>query len=148
MRKRNVGLVVVAVLGMALLTGFGWGRHHGAFDKERAQRWADFAVDDFLDELDATDAQRAKIHQLKEGLVPAALALHEENQGLKREALAQWDAKTPDAAKVHTMVDDRIAAFGKLAHKVADAALTLHATLTPEQRAELSARAHERLDPK
>ncbi len=148
MTKRKVVLVATAVLGMALLTGFGWGRHHGAFDKERAQKWADFAVDDFLDELDATDAQRAKIHQLKEGLVPAALALHAENQGLKREALAQWDAKTPDAAKVHAMVDGRIAAFGALAHKITDAALTLHATLTPEQRKELSVRAHEHLDSK
>lgn len=148
MSKRNVGLVAVAVLGMALLTGFGWGRHHGAFDKERAQKWADFAVDDFLDELDATDAQRAKVHQLKEGLVPAALALHEENQGVKREVLAQWDAAKPDAAKVHALVDGRLAAFGKLAHQVTDAALTLHATLTPEQRKELSDRAHERLDPK
>jgi hypothetical protein len=104
-------------------------------------------VDDFLDELDATDAQRAKIHQLKEGLVPAALALHEENQGLKREALAQWDAKTPDAAKVHAMVDGRIAAFGAFAHRVADAALTLR-DAHARARQETPARAHERLDPK
>jgi len=147
--KRNVTIVAVGVLALALLTGFGWGRHHrGGLDPARAAKWADFAVDDFLDELDATDAQRATVHKLKDGLVPKALALFRENQAAKREALAQWDAGKPDAAKLHALVDARLAAFGRLAHEATDAAVTLHATLTPAQRKELSERAHERLDDK
>jgi Spy/CpxP family protein refolding chaperone len=103
-------------------------------------------LDDALDNLDATGAQRAKVHSLKDKLLQDGLALRGGQREARRELVAQWDADRPDAAKVHAVIDARIEALRAFAHEAADAALDLHETLTPEQRAKVSKRIHRRMD--
>jgi periplasmic protein CpxP/Spy len=68
-------------------------------------------------------------------------------RGSKEEVRAalveQWRSERPDPAAVHALVDQMVEEFRGFAHQAADAAMELHQTLTPEQRAELLLRAEK-----
>jgi Spy/CpxP family protein refolding chaperone len=60
------------------------------------------------------------------------------------EAITQLSSDSPDAQKLHALVDARIDAMRAFAHKITDAALEVHGTLTPQQRKELATEFRER----
>jgi Spy/CpxP family protein refolding chaperone len=68
----------------------------------------------------------------------------EEQHAARDEAFTQLASDTPDAQKLHSLVDARIDAMRAFAHKMTDAALEVHGTLTPEQRKELATEFRER----
>jgi periplasmic protein CpxP/Spy len=132
MKKILSALLVLAVLatGALTLTAF---RHHGApghFDRFVAHR-----IDDMLDDVKATDAQRQQIHAMVDKVVADGKTLHASHAGVRDQLLAQWQADQPDAVQVHAIVDGRADAMKKFADEVADTALQIHAALTPDQRA-------------
>ncbi|HYG69040.1 MAG TPA: Spy/CpxP family protein refolding chaperone, partial [Anaeromyxobacteraceae bacterium] len=136
-----------------VLTGFGpggCGRGHGFHgghgrDPAAMAAFVQNRVDDALDELDATPAQRERIQGILKGLVADAQALRGGHEADHAELVALWNADAPDAAKLHALVDERSAAMTAFAHRVADAAVEVHATLTPEQRAEVSRKLERRM---
>jgi Spy/CpxP family protein refolding chaperone len=101
-------------------------------------------LNDKLDDLDATDAQRQSIHGVKDRVFNEGLSVMEENRAARAEALTQLESDNPDAQKLHALVDARIDAMRAFAHKVTDAVLEVHRTLTPEQRKELATEIRER----
>jgi periplasmic protein CpxP/Spy len=134
-----------ALLAFVLLTGFrggGWGGH--GRDPERMKQFVTARLDDRLEALHATEAQKQQIQGLKDGLFADGQRLFAENQDARQEALAQWDAERPDATRVHALVDARVDSMRAFAHKVADALLRAHDILTPTQRQQVSegVRAH------
>jgi len=141
MTKKILISALVGVSAIVLLAGFGPGHRGGGgpFDPERAYRFISFRVDSKLDDLKATDAQRQQVHALKEDLFNEGKKLHEGQEAARKELMAQWDADRVDANRVHKIVDERLDAFRAFAHKAADAAIRLHDTLSPEQRAQLKA---------
>jgi Spy/CpxP family protein refolding chaperone len=143
-------LAVPLLAGVVVLAGWrgGCGGHHGPPDPERANRMITARVEDALDDLDAAPEQRAKVLALKDRLLQQGMAAREGHRETVQEVVAQWDAATPDAAKLHALVDARIDAMRRLAHEAADAGVELHAVLTPEQRAKLSRKLHRWTDPR
>jgi periplasmic protein CpxP/Spy len=138
--KRTKSLLAVGALGMTsvvLLTGFA-GHRFGRRDPQQLGRLATARVDNWLDDLDATDAQRTKIQALKDSVLSQAFRELPANDAAREELLAQWRSSAPDRAKLHALVDQRAEAFRALAHQAADALLDTHATLTPQQRAEVA----------
>ncbi len=132
MKKILSALLVAAVVatGALTLTAF---RHHGGpghLDKFVAHR-----VEDMLDDVKATDAQRQQIHAIVDKVVADGKALHASHADVRAKLLAQWQADQPDAAQVHALVDARTAAMRTFADEVADAVLQVHGVLTPDQRA-------------
>lgn len=128
-----------------MLSGF-HGGCGSASPEQRAKRITRMVhdhTDDFLDDVDATDAQRAKVHGLADGVINQAMPLIPEQQRAKEELIAQWKSKSPDASRVHAIIDERITAATKVVHAAADALLELHRTLTPEQRKEIDDRLPE-----
>jgi len=133
------------LLGLAGLAGVvalaGWAGHCGP---PRPRDPAEMAalvrdrVDDALDDLDATDAQRTRIHAIEERVLARAAALHQGHDADRAELLAQWSGATPDRAKLHAMVDQRFEAMKAMAHEAVDAGIEVHDVLTPEQRAKLA----------
>jgi Spy/CpxP family protein refolding chaperone len=142
------GAAVVAAVGtIALLgafAGHGCGRH--GHDPAQVAAFVSARVDDALDDLDATPAQREKIHAVKDRLLADATRLHESHAGDRGELVAQWDAAQPDAAKLHALVDARVDEMRKLAHEAVDSAIEVHGILTPEQRAKVSKKVHRHVD--
>lgn len=122
-----------------MLSGF-HGGCGSASPEQRAKRITRMVHDhteDFLDDVDASEDQRTKVHGLADRVVEQALPLIPEQQRAKQELIAQWKSKSPDGARVHAIIDERIAAATRVVHTAADALLELHRTLTPEQRREI-----------
>jgi Spy/CpxP family protein refolding chaperone len=130
-------LGALAVVGLATagltLTAF---RH--SHDPARFDRMITNRLDDLLDDVNATDAQRTQITAIKDKVVADGKALHADHAGTHQQLLALWQADQPDAAKVHAIVDGRADAMKKFADEVADAMIQVHGILTPEQRAKIT----------
>jgi Spy/CpxP family protein refolding chaperone len=133
-----IGGALVAATALAL-TAFGGGHfRHGPREPAEVAAFVTDRVDDALDDLDATPAQRAQVNAVKERMLASALA-HRETRLETREALlAEWKAEKPDAARLHALVDRRAAELTALAHQAVDAAVEVHDVLTPEQRAKVT----------
>ncbi len=144
-RKNALPAALVAAAALLAIPA-GCGRHHGRPDPARVDRFVTAHLDDMLDDLDATAPQRARVHELKDKLLKDGAALHQGQRDARKELVAQWDSATPDAARVHALVDARIDALRAFAHEAADAGLELHGLLTPEQRTKVSKKIHRRMD--
>jgi Spy/CpxP family protein refolding chaperone len=135
-----IGGALVATAALAL-TAFGGGRfHHGPHDPAEVAAFVTNRVDDALDDLDATPEQRARVGAVKDRMLAAALAHREAREETRQAFLAEWKAEAPDAARLHALVDQRAAEMTALAHQAVDAAVEVHGTLTPEQRAKVTRR--------
>lgn len=144
--KKIIGAVAaVGALSLALvaLTGFHGGcgaRHHGRDPAEMAG-FVTGRVDDVLDDLDATPEQRARVHAVKDRLLADGASLHGGRREVHDALVAAWRSTTPDAAKLHALVDARIDAMRALAHQAVDSGVEVHGVLTPEQREKLARKA-------
>ena len=139
MKKILSTLLVAAVVvtGALTLTAF---RHHGD-----PARFVANHVDDMLDDVKATDAQRQQIHAVVDKVVADGKALHASHADTKKQLLAQWQADQPDAAQVHSIVDSRVDSMKRFADEVTDAVLQVHGILTPDQRAVITKKLQRRV---
>ena len=94
-------------------------------------------LDRVLNRIDATDAQRDKIHRIKNDLLKSAMSLHKEKHSAGKVALEQWQSASPDRQLLVREVDRQVELFRAFAHLAVDRAIEVHGTLTPEQRAEV-----------
>ena len=136
--------VLAAVVLVA--TGFRGGCGGHGRDPASVDQMVTSHLEDALENLDATPAQKTQVMALKDKLLQKGLALRQGNQDVRRQLVAQWDSDTPDRAKVHALVDARIDAMRAFAHEAADAAVDLHGILTPEQRAKISKKIHRHME--
>jgi len=147
MKKRIAGAAAVglaAIVGAVTLTGFrgGCGGHRrGEHDPERMAAFVTDRVDDALDDLDATPDQRTRIHAVKDRMLAEGTKAHGNRGERHATLLAEWKSGSPDRAKLHALVDERVEAMRALAHEAVDAAVEVHGVLTPEQREKLSRKA-------
>lgn len=141
--KKKIAIAASAVLAVVLLSGFrggGWSR-----DPERVKQMITWRLNDKLDDLKATDAQRQAVNGVKDRLFEQGKLMAQEQQAVRVEVLTQLESDYPDAQKLHGIVDNRIDAVRAFAHQVVDAVLEVHKVLTPEQRKELSTEYRERM---
>ncbi len=143
--KERMPMVLALAAGFLVLTGFGR-CGHGPVDPARVDQMVTMHLDDALDDLKATDPQRAQVHALKDKLLQDGQKFAADQRQARQALVAQWDAAQPDGAQVHALVDARIDALRALAHEAADTAIQLHGILTPEQRAQISKKIHRRMD--
>lgn len=137
MSAMKMMVAVAAVVSVALA---GCGRGHGEMTQERLNKMVSWKVDDFLDSVDATDAQRGRVNAIATRLANEAGPVLLDNAE-SRAALKQlFEAQTVDTAAVHATLDKRSEALKGVAHKVADAAIEVRAVLTPEQRQQVVAK--------
>lgn len=148
--KRSI-TIAAALSAFVLLSAFGPGRFGcGGTPEERfdrAQSHLHDRLSDRLDDLEATEAQRARISQIERALFDDARPLVLQNPEVKRELLTELRGDAPDAAKLHGLVDARAAAYTAFAHRLVDAAVEVHGLLTPAQRARINAALDERYSP-
>jgi len=141
--KKKLAIAASAVLAVVLLSGFrggGWNR-----DPERIKQMITWKLNDKLDDLKATDAQKQAVHGVKDRLFEEGKLMAQEHQATRVEVLTQLESDYPDSQKLHGIVDARIDAVRAFAHRVVDAALEVHKVLTPEQRKELATEYRERM---
>jgi protein CpxP len=132
MKKIVVGAALVAAI--ALLAGF---VVQGPMHSKRAYGFVSYRINSMLDEIQATESQRAQVNAIKDDLFNDGVALKQANRNLRKDLVAQWDSDVIDSAKIHALVNDRVDAFRAFANKAADDAIKVHDLLTPAQRAQL-----------
>jgi Spy/CpxP family protein refolding chaperone len=133
--KKIVAIGIGATAAVVALAGFaavGRLEHRNPYD------FITRRVDAMLNEIKATDAQRAQINQVKDKLFNEGTELRKTQRGLMQQLLADWDAATVNPDDVHAQVDKRIDALRAFAHDAADASIQVHDILTPDQRAQVS----------
>ena len=141
--------LAMAVAGLLLAGGLVAGCHRDPGHHRDPARVAAFVterVEDALDDLDATPAQREKILAVKDRLLAEGTKLRADREALHAELLAAWKAETVDRARLHAIVDQRIEALRALAHSAADGAADAHDVLTPEQRAKVAKKVERRME--
>lgn len=140
--KKTLALAAFALVGLVTLTGFRGGcGHRGDRDPARMAAMITDRVEDALDDLDATPAQRTQLLAVKDRLLAEGQKLQGTRQATHETLRAEWASEKPDRAKLHALVDARAAELTAMAHQAVDAAIEVHATLTPEQRAKLARKA-------
>lgn len=138
--KKILGGAAAALLvvgGAVALTGFrgGCGAHGGhPRDPAALAAFVTDRVEDVLDDLDATPEQRTRVHAVKERLLAAGEAARAGRKEAHDALAAEWKAATPDAARLHALVDAHAEEMKALAHQAVDAGVEVHGILTPEQR--------------
>jgi len=137
-------LAVATLLGGGLvLTAFSGPR---AGDPARLDRFVTHRLDDLLDDVRATDAQRQQIRALKDRVLADGRAVRAGQAEARRELMAEWRSDAPDQAKVKAIVDARADAMKKMAEEVAEAMGEVHGILTPGQRALITRKLERHLD--
>jgi Spy/CpxP family protein refolding chaperone len=120
----------LAVGGVALARGPGGGG--GGFFGPRMAR--------LLEDLNLTEQQKDLAIDIRVGLKKQAKAMRRAHIASMDEVAAELAKPKPDAAKLHRILDQRAEEMRKLGHQAVDQFLTLHATLSNEQRAQLVAK--------
>lgn len=136
---KGVGLALLPTLALvAAGTAFahGW-RGRRAPDPEKMQKRISFRVNDLLEEIEASDGQRAEINAIVDELLRRLPARADDRRETREAIVEQLRRDRPDAKRLHALVDEKAKAMAELGHEVVNAALQIHEKLTPAQRAEL-----------
>ena len=147
----KLAVIALAVGGASVLgAGVLHARAHGGFsghrDRAMARKFMDFVVNEKLDEIGATDAQKQKVREIKDRLVEDAQVLRPDRKALHQELLGLLEQDNPDPARLKALVHERTEAITRFADEAADAAIELHGLLTPEQRKKLLTAAREHME--
>lgn len=136
--KKTLSLGALALVAFVALTGFrGCGRPDHR-DPAQVAAFVTEHVNDLLDDLDATPAQRTQILAIKDRMLASAQKLQADRKTTHDALVAEWKADQVDRAKVHALIDARADELRALAHQAADAAIEAHDVLTPDQRAKVA----------
>ena len=146
MRSRNKVIVIVFLLLGAIAVACGARRaHHASRSPEQLQQHVSARVDRVLDDIDASDRQRAKVRQVEERLFTEFRNVHAASKPARAKALAEWRSERPDARALHALVDQRARDYTHAMHAMVDGMLSVHEALNPEQREEIARLIEERM---
>jgi len=144
---KRTAIVGIAAIACAALAGVAIAANRfGHRDPNKAYEHITQKVDRLMNEINATDAQRAQINQLKDKLFKEGMDLRQNKQSLRSQLFANWDAAQVNASDVHAQVDKQVDAWRAFAHDAADASIQLHDLLTPDQRTQLKQILSKRFD--
>lgn len=132
--KATPGRFMKAGFFVARTVGFGPPMNSDEGKARAAER-----LEERLDDIEATDAQKAALRPIAEGLLADALPLLDDREVIVSAFTTAWKSESPDAAKLHALVDDEIGKVDLLAQSASESFVQAHAILTPEQRTQLAA---------
>jgi hypothetical protein len=150
MQKRLVVLGAILVLGgaVAFSTAACSHRGHGKMTPERMKTIATWKVNDVMDDIDATTAQRKVVLEQTHKVLADFGKLHAQSEANHGKLIAELESSQPRADVLHAMVDERTEAFKGVLHNAVDALLVAHGALSSDQRAQLAEMAREHMERK
>ena len=131
MRKSQMFMAVAVItLSVTILGLTGCNRHQSP--EERIARNLDY-VGYFLD---LTEQQRGKLDEVKHEILQARRAMRDERQAMLDEVITQVESGRINQASMLDLLDQHNALMRQAAPQVIAKVSELHATMTPEQKAE------------
>ena len=127
--------LVVVVGATTIASAHGGPGARGGFGAMRLMR--------FIHDLDLTEAQEVKVVRLRRQLRETHQAQREAMRSDMDAVMSELEKPTPDRAAIRATVDRALERMRTNAYQAVDAFLDLHATLTPEQRAQIKTRVAE-----
>jgi Spy/CpxP family protein refolding chaperone len=149
MKKTWIGIAALAAVALAVtVVVAGGAMHHGRGHGHGPGEGLDWFVNGALDDLQATDAQRAKVLAVKDRLAGQVHRMHGEHEVVHAAFLREWKEDKMDVAALHTLVDSRLEELRSALHQTVDGVAEIHDTLTPDQRQRLVAKVQEMHGPR
>jgi periplasmic protein CpxP/Spy len=137
-------IAAVAVLSGAVAVACSHGGH-GKMTPERMKTIVTWKVNDVLDEVDATSAQRKVILDASYKVLADFGKLHAQAEGDHDKLLVELGSSQPRAEVFHAMIDKRGDEIRAFLHRSVDTLLAANAVLSVEQREQLVAMAREHM---
>ena len=143
-RKARPRWILMSIAGALVLVvgGMTWSAvaySDRSWDEEKMERFVEWKVEDMLDEIDATDDQREKVH----AIAAAALTDMEEFRDFGREGrqalIEALTQETVDREALETLRQNKLAAADRASQRLLTALADTAEVLTPAQRQELAA---------
>ncbi len=144
-RRRGRMSTMLAIVLISSLVLAACGRRHSPPTNEEVRDRAENRLEDVMDRIDATDEQRAQFGVLFERSMPTVFAMRDSRQVYANSVKTELMMPKPDAGVVRNLIRDGIDDNMAHVHKLADAGISAHAILTPEQRAEIGEAWDERV---
>ena len=129
MKKQLLFAGALALVPIAAVAGSGMHQRHG---DPKAH------VEEMLDEVDASDAQRQAIEPLVDRATARAHDIHAQAADLHEELLGLLTAETIDRAALESVRADAVALVDRASREMVDAMTGMAEVLTPEQRKEIA----------
>lgn len=142
---RRTKIIAAVLATLTAGAAFACSHHHNTPHGERAKRFVSHKVDRVMSRIDATEQQATRIRGIKDKLFVEYEKAHAGSRDTKRAFLSEWKSEKPDAEKLHRLADERVAKYQKAIHETIDGMVEAHATLNPEQRAEISEHIEKRM---
>ena len=133
------GAALAAILGVLIATSAdarGWFRHRG-HDPEAMLEHAQYAVDRFMSEVEATDEQRQEARVLVEDTLTVLGTMRFDRESVRSQVMDLLSAETIDREAVEELRAEKLAEADRASRVLTDAIVELAKILTPEQRARL-----------
>jgi hypothetical protein len=148
MRAKKVKLfgAIAAALLLGGATVVSCAGGHGKMSPERMKTMVTWKVNDVLDDIGATSAQRKVVLDQTYKVLADAQKLHAQSAGDHEKLLAELESSQPRAEVIHAMVDERSDAFKAFLHRSVDALLVANAALSVDQRGQLADMAREHME--
>jgi len=128
------GLLALVLAGGAAYAAMAHGGMHGG---RMMKHMISARIEDAEDYIDATPQQRVTIEQAKENIFKALEAKAQSRKAAHEQILGLLAAKTLDTATLNKLVDDQVNQARDIGHAIVDQVASVHAALTPDQRAKL-----------
>ena len=93
-----------------------------------------FRMHKVLDHVGATDAQKAQIKTIWEGLRPQLKTLHQQHAGLRQQLTQAMTAATIDPAAIEKLRQQSVGVMDKVSSVMTQGFVQTAQVLTPEQR--------------
>ena len=149
MKKTWIGIAALAAVALAVtVVVAGGAMHHGRGHGHGPGEGLEWCVNGALDDLQATDAQRAKVLAVKDRRAGQVHRMHGEHEVVHAAFLREWKQDKMDVAALHTLVDSRLEELRSALHQTVDGVAEIHDTLTPDQRQRLVAKVQEMHGPR
>lgn len=150
--RRLLGGLAVLAIGSALTLsvaqahggGGPGGGGGGMFGGGPAGGFMAFRMNKVLDKAGASDAQKAQIKTIWEGLQPQLKAVHEQHQQLRQQLTQAMTAPNVDTAAVERLRQQGVALLDKTSGIVSQGLVRTANVLTPEQRKTIAAEMEKR----
>lgn len=135
-KKRIVSTAGILLLTLSVIavSAVACGGHRHEMSPKMMHRLVLGEVDDLMDEVDATDAQRAAFESAAKAVLKDALALKEQHKNHDKALFKALRASTPDRRAIYTGIDEHAAVFEAFARSSVDRFLDAYETLDTEQR--------------